>query len=299
MLAYVLSGGGSLGALQAGALEVLIERGPKPDLVVGSSAGALNAIFLAADPTPDGVRALQSVWERAQPARLGPPGLFTIARRFMFGRESLFSNERLRDYLLRELPAGVHTFGDVHERTGVRALAVAVEMRSGKVRVFGNKRSDRLIDGAMASTALPPYYPTWSAESQRYLDGGVLANLPLEVAMEHGADEAIVLDLQRAAPPPAGLSMRETGMLAISIMIQRQTEMQIEAAQRAGLRLHHIPLAAGAVGFFDFSQVEHLVRRGRSAVEAYLQECGRLPGGPTWRYRWRRWTGRAPRTRRW
>jgi NTE family protein len=299
MLAYVLSGGGSLGALQAGALEVLLERGPKPDLVVGSSAGALNAIFMAADPTPDGARALQRVWERAQPARLGSPGLFAIARRFMFGRESLFSNERLRDYLLRELPAGVHTFGELYERSGVRALAVAVELRSGKTKIFGERRSDRLIDGAMASTALPPYFPSWSAQSERYLDGGVLANLPLGVALEHGAHEAVVLDLHRAAPPPAGSSMREIGMMAISIMIQNQTEMQIEAARRAGLRLHHIPLSAGAVGFLDFSQVEHLVKRGRSAAEAYLQECGRLPGGPTWRYRWRQWTQRAPRPPRW
>ncbi len=299
MLAYVLSGGGSLGALQAGALEVLLERGPRPDLVVGSSAGALNAIFIASDPTPGGARAMQRVWEGAQPARLGPPGLFTMARRFMFGRESLFSNERLRDYLARELPAGVHTFGEVYERSGVRALVVAVELHGGAVRVFGESREDRLVDGAMASTALPPYYPPWSVEGERFLDGGVLANLPLEVAMKHGADEAVVLDLHRAAPRSAGTSMREIGMTAISIMIQRQTEMQIEAAQRAGLRLHPIPLSAGAVGFFDFSHVEELVRRGRSAAEAYVQNGRRLPGGPTWRYRWRRWTGRGPRSPRW
>src|SRR4030043_457218 len=87
MLAYVLSGGGSLGALQAGA------------------GGGL------------------------------------------LGRESLFSNDRLRDYLARSLPLGLRTFGEVYERTGVRALTVAVGLHSGRGRVFGEARGDRLIDG--------------------------------------------------------------------------------------------------------------------------------------------------------
>jgi NTE family protein len=300
MLAYVLSGGGSLGALQAGALEVLLDHGPRPDLVVGSSAGALNAIFIAANPTPQGARAVQRVWERVQPARLGPPGIFTMARRFMFGRESLFSNEHLRDFLSRSLPEGVRTFGEMYDRTGVRALAVAVELRSGRVRVFGEARDDRLIDGAMASTALPPYYPPWPHGGERYLDGGVLANLPLDVAIDHGAEEAVLMDLHYAAPRPAESSMRDIGMLAISIMINRQTEMQIEAARRAGVRLHPIAFSTGAVAFFDFSHVEELVRLGRSAAEAYLLAGQpRLPGGATWRYRWRRLTGRALRRPRW
>lgn len=300
MLAYVLSGGGSLGALQAGALEVLLERGPRPQIVVGTSAGALNAVFVAADPTPQGARAMQGVWHGAQPARLGPPGVFSLARRFMFGRESLFSNDRLRDYLARWLPLGLRTFGEVYERTGVRALTVAVGLHSGRVRVFGEERGDRLIDGAMASTALPPYYPPWSVGDERYLDGGVLANLPLEVAMAHGASEAVVLDLHDAAAHPAATSMRDIGLAAIGIMIRCQTEAQIEAARQAGLRLHHLSLSAGGVPFFDFSHVDELVRLGRSAAEDFLlRNPQRLPGGPTWRYRWRRLTGRVPQRPRW
>jgi NTE family protein len=300
MLAYVLSGGGSLGALQAGALEVLLEHGPRPQIVVGTSAGALNAVFIAADPTPRGARVLQQVWQGAQPARLGPPGVFTLAQRFMLGRESLFSNDHLREYLARSLPSGLRTFGEVFERTGVRALTVAVGLRSGRERVFGEARGDRLIDGAMASTALPPYYPPWPTGDERYLDGGVLANLPLEVAMAHGASEAVVLDLHDAGPRPVYSSMRDIGLAAIGIMIRRQSQAQIEAARQAGLRLHPLSFSTGAVAFFDFSQVEELVRLGRSAAEDFLRRNPqRLPGGPTWRYRWRRLTGRLPRPERW
>jgi NTE family protein len=300
MLAYVLSGGGSLGALQAGALEVLLERGPRPELVVGTSAGALNAVFIAADPTPQGARVLQQVWRGAQPARLGPPGVFTLAQRFVFGRESLFSNDRLHEYLSRSLPSGLRTFGEVFERSGVRALTVAVGLHSGRVRVFGDARGDRLIDGAMASTALPPYYPPWPAGDDRYLDGGVLANLPLEVAVAHGASEAVVLDLHDAGPRPLSSSMRDIGLAAIGIMIRHQSEAQMDAARQAGLRLHLLSFATGAVAFFDFSRVDELVSLGRSAAEGFLlRNPQRLPGGPTWRYRWRRLTGRVPRPARW
>ena len=56
MIAFVLSGGGNRGALQAGALEVLIERGIVPQLIVCTSVGALNGVVLAATATPEGVR---------------------------------------------------------------------------------------------------------------------------------------------------------------------------------------------------------------------------------------------------
>ncbi|MDQ7028746.1 MAG: patatin-like phospholipase family protein [Ardenticatenia bacterium] len=54
MLAFVLSGGGNRGALQVGALQVLLEAGIQPDVLVGTSVGAVNALFLACDPTPQG-----------------------------------------------------------------------------------------------------------------------------------------------------------------------------------------------------------------------------------------------------
>src|SRR4030067_858236 len=62
----------------------------------------------------------------------------------------------------------------------------------------------------------PPYYPPWSVGDERYLDGGVLANLPLEIAMAHGASEAVVLDLHDAAARPATTSMRDTGLAEIA-----------------------------------------------------------------------------------
>jgi NTE family protein len=60
--AFVLAGGGSLGALQVGMLRELVRYGLRPDLVVGSSVGAINGAYFAADPSAAGVASLERIW---------------------------------------------------------------------------------------------------------------------------------------------------------------------------------------------------------------------------------------------
>lgn len=62
--AFVLAGGGSLGAVQVGMPKALVERDVVPDLVVGASVGAINAAYLAGAPDPDGVAHLGRIWRR-------------------------------------------------------------------------------------------------------------------------------------------------------------------------------------------------------------------------------------------
>ena len=60
--AFVLAGGGSLGAVEVGMLEALLDFGVYPDLVVGSSVGAIHGAFLAGHPDLNGVRRLREIW---------------------------------------------------------------------------------------------------------------------------------------------------------------------------------------------------------------------------------------------
>lgn len=60
--AFVLAGGGSLGAVQVGMLKALARAGIVPDLVVGASVGAINGAFYAGDPTPSGVERIERIW---------------------------------------------------------------------------------------------------------------------------------------------------------------------------------------------------------------------------------------------
>ncbi|MFN3929752.1 MAG: patatin-like phospholipase family protein, partial [Thermoflexus sp.] len=102
--AFVLSGGGNRGPLQVGALRALLERGVEPDFLVGTSAGAINAVAFAVDPTPGGVERLAAAWRRVRRADIYPGNLFTILWRLLTHQDSLFNGSGLRRVLEAHLP---------------------------------------------------------------------------------------------------------------------------------------------------------------------------------------------------
>ncbi len=295
-----MSGGGNYGALEAGALEVLMRAGIHPDLWVGTSAGGLNAILMASDPTLEGVRVLQELWRKARPVPQGGASIFTATRRFATGMESLFPNEPLAEFVASHLPSGCETFGDVFDRTRERAFSLAVEYPAGLVRVFGERRDDKLLDGAMATSAMPPYFPPWKVGSRRYLDGGIAANLPMRVAVEYGADEILALNIQGDFVMMEGSGIINISGFAIGAMIGQLTANQLEWARHAGVRVHFIPLDAGSVRPWDFSQSGSLIDRGRQLAQVFLADASQnIPLGPTRRYRVRRLIGRQPIPKPW
>jgi NTE family protein len=94
--AFVLGGGGNLGAIQVGMLQALIERGCVPDFVLGCSVGALNAGAIAADPTPDGVGKLRKVWLDPETWRVFSPSRMNGPWLLLRRGHSMVGNERLR-----------------------------------------------------------------------------------------------------------------------------------------------------------------------------------------------------------
>jgi predicted acylesterase/phospholipase RssA len=295
MLAVVFSGGGNYGALEAGALEVFLEAGVRPCLWAGTSAGGLNAIMMASNPTLEGARELENLWRRARPVPQGGASVFTATRRFATGAESLFPNEPIVEFVKAHLPAGCRTFADVYARTRQRAFAVAVEYPANRIRVFGEKRSDLLLDGAMSTSALPPYFPPWTADKRRYLDGGIAANLPVRVAVEYGADEILALNIEGDVILLEGSELISISGFALGAMVGQLTANQLEWARHEGVRIHFLKLDAGPVRPWDFTQADLLIDRGRRLAQAFLDGEGRgIPRGATWRYRVRRLFGRVP-----
>lgn len=300
MLAVVFSGGGNYGALEAGALEVFLEAGLRPGLWAGTSAGGLNAIMMASNPTLDGARQLEDLWRKARPVPQGGASVFTATRRFATGMESLFPNEPIMEFIKSNLPAGCRTFEDVYRRTRQRAFAVAVEYPGNVIRVFGEQREDRLLDGAMATSALPPYFPPWQTGSLRYLDGGIAANLPLRVAVEHGAEEILAMNIQGDIIMMEGSGIINISGFALGAIVGQLTANQLEWARHAGVRVHFLRLDAGPVRPWDFTQADALIDRGRQLARTFLAEKGRkIPQGATWRYRIRRLFGRESGPKPW
>jgi NTE family protein len=251
MLAIVLSGAANFGAMQAGALEIVMQSGVKPRMLVGSSAGALNAIYLAADPSVERIRELQDLWCAAGPDEVGVPKPFIALRRIVQQKDGLIDSTRLARFLEKNLPGEVRTFAELEAMKGIKTFVIAVEIDSGAMRVFGDDPADHQIDGAMASSAVPPYFPPWKVGNKRYLDGGVFAKLPLCVAIERGATQILALDVTY----PMGSASNAHGVMGVSgyslsLMIQAQTAYEVAWAQMTGIPTRVIELEApGEVPF--------------------------------------------------
>ena len=273
MLAIVLSGAANFGAMQAGALEILLQQGLKPEMLVGTSAGALNAIYLGANPSREGVEELQDLWRAAGPEQVGVARPFTILRRMIVNQDSLIDNTPLVKFLRSRLPMELGTFGALREKTGIKTYAVAVQMRSASLRVFGDRPEDKLLDGALASSAVPPYLPPWEVDGERYLDGGVYSKLPLIVAVARGATRIVALDVTYAM----GTRSTAEGTIGVSgyglsLMVEAQTALEIEWARMTGVDLHIIQLLAPPeVPFWDYTRADDLIKRGRRIAKRSLE----------------------------
>src|SRR5689334_13492013 len=112
MIAFVFSGGGNRGASQAGALLALLERDIRPDMIVGTSVGAMTGVPFAADPTLEGARRAVEVWKRVRRADVFPGNPLTVAWRVLTRQGSLHDSSSFRRFVLSLLP-GVRRFGDL------------------------------------------------------------------------------------------------------------------------------------------------------------------------------------------
>lgn len=186
-VAIVLSGGGPLGALQVGSLRALFETGVRPEIVVGTSVGSLNAAYLAFDPTPEGVLAMERHWRNFTEEDLFPGGRFRAAWARMFVRgNKLFENTGLRKIIETEL--GVDTcIEDAQIPLGI----VATDLETGAERVF---TSGPLVPTLLASASMPGVYPPVEVDGRLYTDGGVANNVPIEPAVSLGAKTLYVLN---------------------------------------------------------------------------------------------------------
>ena len=186
-VAIVLSGGGPLGALQVGALRALFEHGIRPDIVTGTSVGAVNAASLAFNPTPEGVDEMERQWRSLGEDDLFPGGRFRASWARMFVRGSkIFESSGLRRMIETTL-GPTATIEDALLPLGI----VATDLETGAERVF---TSGPLTDAVLASAAMPGVYPPVEIEGRMYTDGGVSNNVPIAPAVEMGATTLYVLN---------------------------------------------------------------------------------------------------------
>ncbi|MGQ9586727.1 MAG: patatin-like phospholipase family protein, partial [Anaerolineae bacterium] len=274
MIAILLSGGGNRGALEAGALLALFERGIRPEMLIGTSAGALNAAFLAVNPCLERAQELAEVWRNVKRQEIFPGNALTALWRMARGKDGLCNDWNRLQFILRHLPAKIRTFGDIR---AVQLYITATNLNTGQPYFFGEDPSDSVADALMASTALPPYFAPWPYRGWQYVDGGAVANVPIRWAVAKGARELYVIDLTVA--PPLRPSIRGlVGIMdqTVGVMLYHQVQEELVACAQRGIIVHYIAIDAFAgLPIWDFHHSSEMIVEGRKTMEQYLREEAR------------------------
>jgi NTE family protein len=194
--AFVLAGGASLGAMQVGMLRALYEHGIAPDLLVGTSAGALNAAFVASRPqTVATADALARVWRG-----LRRDDIFPINPRTLIGGLANQRSYLVPDSGLRRLAAR-HLQIERLEDAGVPLHLVAFDLLTGDEVCLSDGPATEAV---LAAAAIPGVLPPVHRGDRLLVDGGVVNNTPISHAVELGAERIYVLPtegpLARALP---------------------------------------------------------------------------------------------------
>src|SRR3954469_17143768 len=262
--AFVLSGGASLGAIQVGMLRALSDHGIRPDLVVGTSVGAVNGAFVAGRGlTAETVDELAELWLGMRRGQVFPVEPGTGLLGFLGARRNLVPGSGLRRLLAR------HTDHDRLEDLPIPLHVIACAVLAGReVRLSGGP----LVDAVMASAAIPGVLPPVEWDGRLLIDGGVLDNTPISHAIELGADEIYVLPTggpcELTEPPRGALGMV---VHATSLMVApRFTHEALAHAGRAGLVILPPPCPLH-VQPMDFGHAEELMERAEAEARAFLR----------------------------
>ena len=199
--AFVLSGGGAKGAYEAGFLKAMDELGIYPDIVTGSSIGALNGCMIAQKDYNE----LLDLWQNMTIDQVVKDGFSTD-----FSLDSLISNTNLiipffKSYInskganIQPLINMVHRLANQNklDQSNVDFGLVTVEYPSLKPIEITKKKipQGQLADYLIASASCFPAFPIHYFNNQGYIDGGYYDNLPIHLAFKMGATEIIAVEL--------------------------------------------------------------------------------------------------------
>jgi NTE family protein len=272
--AFVLAGGGSLGAIEVGMLKALVAHGVHADLIVGASVGAVNAAYFAGDPSAAGAACLEALWRGVRRSDVFPTSISSTFLGLVARRDSLVDPEALRNLLRRHLP-----FKHL-EQGEIPCHVVATDALSGGEVTFS---SGPVVERVLASAAIPGIFPPVRIEGQYFLDGGIANNTPISAAVGLGASRVIVLPTGFSCAldqlPHGALAV---ALHALNLLVARQLVRDAEQLSGATELIIVPPLCPLATSPYDFSASGALIDRAASATARWLDrgglEAGRIPG---------------------
>ena len=263
--AFVIAGGGSFGAVHAGMLRALVAHGVTPDMIIGSSVGAMNGAYFAFAPDADGVGKLEAIWRGLSRRDVFPVGVSTLSN-LAFRGEFGIETSGLRRLIDTHLP------GRTLEQARLPIHVVATDFLSGEAVVLAD---GPVADAVIASCAIPGAFAPVLHRTRYLTDGAVASNTPIKIAADLGATRAIVLPTGFACAlkePPRGAIAH--ALHAVTLLIARQliSDMQI-IGQRLEISIvpSLCPLGGAA---HDFSHAAELIERAAQSTLIWLETGG-------------------------
>lgn len=264
--AFVLAGGGSLGAVEVGMLQALVEAGVTPDFVVGASIGAINGVYFAAMPNASGVAALADIWCQIGQGDIFPVSVIRSIRALMGSGMSLVSPKGLRRLLEDHLPC------NALEDTAVPVHVVASDFMSGEEVVLSRGPA---VEAILASSAIPAIFPPVRRGDTYLVDGGIANNTPVTVAVRLGARRVIVLPTGFSCHgDPTTKNAIGVGLHALNLLIARQLVSDLERLQRDVELVVIPPLCPMSRSAHDFSGTEKLIESAAKSTQSWLEQGG-------------------------
>jgi NTE family protein len=259
-LAFVFPGGGALGAYQVGVVRALYEAGVTPDLLVGVSAGSVNASFLAWHPGVAGTYVLEDMWLSVRRRDLLPMQPARIALALGGRRASLVDSVHGERFLRR------HLGRRLIEQAPIPLAIIATDLETGEPVVL---RTGDLASAVVASSSFPGVYPPVQRDGRWLIDGGVVADIPLDLTAAMGAASAVIISVPPLSPSPAPRS-------PLNILLRAST-WGTEAHGRTtlrrppvGLAVIDIPSEPNPTTTFALGGPAELIEAGYSAASSWL-----------------------------
>jgi NTE family protein len=235
--AVVLGGGGVLGAVQLGMLRALVEAGVRPDLVVGTSVGALNGAVLAALPADEVADRLERAWASSDARALFAAG--SVARLREVARTGVAAHSAAP---LRRMATAV-----LGQRR-IEDLPVPFTCCAARIEDAAEHWFDRgpAVEAVLASAAVPGLLPPVVIDGRHYLDGGLVHSIPLGRAVELGAERVFVLQVGRVDQPlQPPRRPWEVALVAFEISRRHRYAREL-AALPPGVEVHVLPTGVEA-----------------------------------------------------
>jgi len=266
-VAFVLGGGGVLGATQVGMLRALLEAGIQPGLILGASVGAVNGAAIAADPSDTGVVRLADLWHSMADAGIFSDTVLAWATTLARHRTHLYSPTPFRRQLQQHLPP---TFADL--RVPFQCVAASIERAGAHWFTSGE-----LPEAVLASSAVPGLFPAVKVGSEHFLDGGLVHSIPVGRALTLGATEIYILHvgrIEQPLAPPRSL----WDVCLVSFELARRHRFVEEMAGLPGtVRAHVLPsgeenMPLISMRYRGSAKVTARIERGYEATAAYLAD---------------------------